>query len=415
MDNLRGTHMRQQIHWTVRTLAAAMIVAGLGAWAVAEDSTDEKQLQIKRTPKELLTVFMNGYGPDDFPADNAQFEKIAAAAKKTGHFNAIMCHYTPEREAILKRLGMGMVVDLLGGGYHVFQNPKECEELLKKLRTSQTVVAYHLWSDRFGSTGAGRARDIANVHKWDPNHATYIGTYMAGGIHFFAGSDIVANYNFSWKRGQDKNYPQLMACYNVAKQHNGRLGRYLEIDAGVAGKGNFNRLLHTQNTAITFGHRVGLWHIARFIMNFNTLQLSANGADVAKVNAWLEPMRAEIGKVGLPYAIYATPWTKDYNDKPASGMPKGLEHNAFPADSWIQPASGEFVCGLAKYNNTDADVLYLANHNAYAGQDVRLKFTKTVKPLLFDRATGKYVPLSVTDNTVSFPLEPAGGAIVRFE
>ena len=93
----------------------------------------------------------------------------------------------------------------------------------------------------------------------------------------------------------------------------------------------------------------------------------------------------------------------------------GLGNSAIPKDFWIQPVSGEFVMGVSKYNGTAADAIYLANLNAYAAQDVKLKLTKPVKAAIFSRETGKYVPLQQPAGELAFKLEPAGAALVRFE
>lgn len=386
----------------------------------AQSAPLDKQAQAKRRPKTYLAIFINGYGGDVLPAEAAQFEKLLETITKEGHFNSVLCKYTPEREALCKKHGVLMVVDLLADP-HVFKNPEECQKLLKTLQNNQTVVAYHLWADRFGSMGAGRTRDIDNVHAWDPTHATYTGTYQSGGINHLAKSDFISYYDFAWKRGPHKNFPNLLAAWNTAKGTDNRLGRYCTTDAGLAGKGNFNRMLYTQTTSIACGLRAAMWHIGSRIMNMGNFQFNEYGRDLAKVNAWIEPMRAEIAKIGLPTAIYSTSWTKDWNDKPVTppdgkpAMPPGLEQNAFPADFWIQPTGGEFVMGVSKYDGTARDVVFIANHNAYAEQKVTLKLSRAAKPKVFNRTTDAFADAVVKDGSFSFDLEPAGGAIVLFE
>ena len=373
-----------------------------------------------RRPETYLAIFINGYGGDLLPKEPAPFERLLAAITKEGHFNAILCQYTPEREALCRKHNVLMVADLLAYP-HVFKNPKECEGLLKTLQKNQTVVAYHLWSDRFGSMGAGRARDIDNVHAWDPTHATFVGTYQSGGLNFLARSDFISYYDFAWKRGPEKNFPNLLAAWRTAKANDSRLGRYCTTDAGLAGKGNPSRLLYTQTTSIACGLRAAMWHIGSRIMDMDTFRFNQYGKDLAWVNAWIEPMRAEIAKIGLPTAIYSTAWTADWNNRPVQvpegqkAMPPGLEKSAFPADFWIQPASGEFVMGVSKYGHTERDVVFLANHNAYAEQDVTLKLARPVKAKIFNRGTGAYEDAALREGLFSLKLEPAGGAIVLFE
>ena len=397
------------------------VLIALASAIAADGPPIDKEIQAKRRPKTYIAIFINGYSGDPMPGEPAQFEKLLKAITAEGHFNAVLCKYTPQREALCKKYKVLMVVDLLADGLHVYKNPKECEALLKKLRGNETIAAYHLWSDRFGKTGAGRARDINNVHKWDPTHATYIGTYKNYGLEFLARSDFVSYYDFSWKRGPDKNFRNLLSAWKAASTHGNRLGRYCETDAGQAGKGNPNRLLYIQTTSIACGLRGAMWHIGSRIMNMKTFQFNQYGKDLAGVNAWIEPMRAEIAKISLPRAIYSTPWTTDWNHRPVQpkdgqpAMPPGLENNQFPKDFWIQSIGGEFVMGVSKYDGTAKDVVFIANHDAYGGQNVKLKLTKSVKPRIFNRKTKEYDALSVTGGAIGFKLEPAGGAIILFE
>lgn len=407
-------------HRAVTWFASCVLVLMLGAGTLgAEGLPADKEMQAKRRPNTYLAIFINGYADDQLPKEPERFEKLLEAITKEGHFNAILCQYTPEREALCKKKGVLMVADLLSFP-HVFKNPKECEDLLKTLRNNPTIIAYHLWADRFGKMGAGRARDIESVHQWDPTHATYIGTYKSDGINHLAGSDFISYYDFAWKRGPDKNFPNLLAAWNTAKVNDNRLGRYCTTDAGLPGKGNFNRLLYTQTTSIACGLRAAMWHIGSRIMDMNEFKLNQYGKDLAAVNAWIEPMRTEIAKIGLPSAIYSTSWTKDWNNKEVQApegkpaMPPGLEAHAIPADFWIQPTSGEFVMGVSKYDNTADDVLFIANHNAYARQDVSLKLNRAAKPVIFDPQNRTYQNCRVSDGSFSFKLEPAGAAIVIF-
>jgi len=399
---------------------AGCLIAFASAATGADPSVD-KSAQAKRRPKAYLAIFINGYAGDPMPTEPAEFDKLLKTITSEGRFNAVLCKYTPQREVLCKKHKVLMMVDLLADGVHVYRNPRECEALLKKLRGNKTIAAYHLWSDRFGKTGAGRARDINNVHKWDPTHATWSGTYKNYSLGHLARSDFVSYYDFSWKRGPHKNFVNLLSAWKAAAEHGNRLGRYCETDAGLPGKGNHNRLMYIQTTSIACGLRAAMWHIGSRIMNMRTFEFNQYGKDLAKVNAWIEPMRAEIAKIGLPKAIYSTPWTTDWNHRPVPQtegkivMPPGLEKNGFPKDFWIQPAGGEFVMGVSKYDSGDKDVLFIANHDAYGAQDVKLKLTKPAKPHIFNRKTGKYDPLPIAGGATSFKLEPAGGAIVLFK
>jgi len=405
------------------TIAGGVIaLAVLAGVALAADAPPvDKTMQAKRRPKTYLAIFMNGYSGDPMPKDAAQFDKLLEAVTTRGHFNAVLCKYTPQREALCRKHNVRMVVDLLADGLHVYRNPKECEALLKTLRGKATIAAYHLWADRFGKTGAGRARDINNVHAWDPTHATYIGTYKNYGLNYLVRSDVISYYDFSWKRGPHKNFPHLLSAWKTARVHDNRIGRYCTTDAGLPGKGNPNRLLYIQTTSIAFGLRAAMWHIGSRIMDMKSFRFNQYGKDLAGVNAWIEPMRREIAKIGLPGAVYSTPWTTDWNHRPVppkpgqTVMPPGLENNRFPKTFWIQPVAGEFVMGVSTYDGTDKDVAFIANHDAYGGQDVKLKLTRPVKARIFNRKTRTYEDLPASGGTVRFTLEPAGGAIVLFE
>lgn len=421
--------------WCAVLFAVLTVNHGLSISAWAEDKPEpddatkellkgtaeqpiDKEMLAKRRPNVYLTTFMNGYAGDTLPKEPERFEQLLVTIRDEGNFSAILCQYSEEREALCRKHGIRMVVDLLAFP-HIYRNPLECKELLGKLQGNPTVAAFHLWSDRVGGQGAGRTRDINNCHRWDPTHATLCGTYSGRDFECLAKSDFVSNYNFSWKRGPHKNFRDLLGAWKVAKTHDTRLGRYLTTDAGLPGKGNPNRLLYIQNTSIAFGLRACLWHIGSRIMDMKSLQFNQYGKDVSAVNAWTKPMWREIPKLGLPEAIYSTPWTIDWNHREverAEGQvvyPPCLDKYPFPESSWIQPVNGEFVMSMGKYEGT-ADYAYLANHDAYAEQQVVLKLTKAVRPTIFNRQTQKYENLAATDGTIAIKLDPGGGALLLF-
>lgn len=380
----------------------------------------DKEQQAKRRPAIYLTVFNNGYSSDKLPADPKDFETLVKTISIEGNFNTVLCKYSPERVEICKKYGVKMIVDLLIPDVHLYKNPAASEALCGKLRDDKTVVAYFLWADQMGKFGAGKTRDIANVHMWDPTHATYCGTYMNGSIGSLAMSDFVSYYDFAWQRGIWKNFPHLLGAWREARKNDNRIGRYIEADPGVAGADNVNRLLFLHNSSIACGGRATMWFIGSTQMDLKTLKLNDFGKDAAKVNAWLKPLWSEIPKLGLPSSIYATPITKDYCDKPVVATNKaayapGLEECAFPKEFWLQPVSGEFVMGVSKYNYTDEDAVYFANLNAYAEQDVKLKIGKKAKALIFVREKGEYEELKLNDGMIGFKLEAGGGALVRFQ
>jgi hypothetical protein len=238
-------------------------------------------------------------------------------------------------------------------------------------------------------------------------------------MSYLAKSDFIAYYDFSWKRGPHKNFSNLLTAWSLAKLHDNRIGRYVETDPGRPGEGNYLRSLYLQNTSIACGLRCCLWFIGSRIMDMNTLEFNQLGKDAAKVNAWTKPLWSEIPRLGLPTAIYSTPISKDSgnHDLPAEGgalkMPPGLEGHDFPKDFWLQPVRGEFVMGISKYDGS-CDGAYVANHNAYAEQDVKLKVAKGRHARIFNRRSGKFEDLPVVNGTIAFKLEKAGGQLLLF-
>ena len=82
----------------------------------------------------------------------------------------------------------------------------------------------------------------------------------------------------------------------------------------------------------------------------------------------------------------------------------------------MQVKSGEVIVGFFQYKN-GTDAVWLANHNAFAPQDMVLELKPkegdklTVE--LLDRKTGKWRELLLKGDTVSFKLGPAGGELLR--
>ena len=81
-----------------------------------------------------------------------------------------------------------------------------------------------------------------------------------------------------------------------------------------------------------------------------------------------------------------------------------------------EPARFDELLGKLKaggFNTVSA--LFVANHNCYAGQAVALKLAKPLRVHLFDRKKGEWRSLKVTDGSVTFPLDPAGGELLRLD
>ena len=396
--------------------AAAERAAKAGTAGRAGKKSDPMKLKLR--PAEFFNVFSFGSGSDSMPKEPERFEKLVKRISKEGHYNAILCKYTDERAAICKKYGVKIMVDLLAREHHVFKASRRSEALCRRLRRNPVVLAYYVWSDRVGSRGKERRRDIQNVHGWDPTHPTYAGTYKTDGMEFLAESDIVSYHDFHWQRGAHKNFVHLLAAWRIAKANGGRIARLVATDPafGKTGAGNLGRHRYTLNTSIACGLKGSIWGGPR-AMNATTLEWTSLGLDVNKVLAEIMPMKREIAKLGNPVAIYSTPITRTAKHRPVPGgkmMPTGLAKHAFPAGFWIQPVSGEFVMGVFRYAKGWGAV-FVANHNACVEQDVVLRFRRQSQASIFGRKKGKWRPLGVTDGTAGFKLGAGGGELLRFE
>ena len=407
------------------SLLAATMMPGRGvADSTAEpkkkvDAKKADQMKAKRRPTEFYSIFNFGYAADNFPKDPARFAKLVEKISREGHYNAILCTYSDVRAGLCKKYGIKMMVDLLTPDHHVYKNVQGAEALCRKLRDNPVILGYHLWSDHFGKMGAGRKRDINNVHQWDPTHLTYSGTWRTYGMRHLVGSDVFGYYHYHWKRKPHYNFGHLLQAWGLAKGNDVYFYRTVATNPGLAGLGNYNRSLYTVNTSIAFGLKGCLWFIGTRTMNAHTLEWTKFGGDINKVNKEIMPLKKEILKIGNPVAIYSTPITKTPNnrampDNKESMMPPGLGNHKFPTDFWIRPTGGEFVMGVFK-DDEKRDAIFLANHNAYAEQDVTLKFSRAVRVSMFDRKAGKWRPMTVKDSAVGFKLGQAAGELLRFE
>ncbi len=256
------------------------------------------------------------------------------------------------------------------------------------------------------------------VRQWDPTHPAYSGTYRTIGMNHLTNADVLGYYDFHWKRGVGQHFPHLLAYWNWARERNAVYYTWLSATSGQAGKGNFNRGLYSANTGLACGLRGILWFLATDLMDAKTLQWTERGRDIIKVNREILPLARELGALGLPTAIYSTPITKSCNNDPLpdrekGNPPGGLAGRAFPKDFWLQPLSGEFVLGVFK-NAKQQNLVFLANHNAYAAQDVSLKLARPGAVSRFDRQAGRWQPLEVRDGAVAFRLSAGGGELLRF-
>jgi hypothetical protein len=385
------------------------------AWSSQPDP-DKLEKQRCPRPTEFALVFSYGYAGDKMPTEDERFEDLLKKIKDA-QFNVIHCTYTEKRLALCKKQGIKMMVDLLEEAHHVFKNSKEAQALCEKLRNHPDVWGYNIWNDGFGKSTEGRRRDINNVRQWDPTHPAYCGTYRTIGMKGLTNPDIFGYYDFHWKRGISQHFPHLLAYSNWARERDARFYTWLSCTSGQPGKGNYNRSLYSANTGIAFGLKGILWFLANDMMDMKTQQWTEIGRDIIKVHKEIAPLSKELAKLGNPVAIYSTSITRTVNNDPLPEgkkemMPPGLDGRAFPKDFWIRPDAGEFVLGVF-HDEQKRDLVYLANHNAYAGHEVSLIISDRKQFEMFDCQEGRWEKLKVEQGRVRMELQPGGGMLLR--
>jgi hypothetical protein len=178
---------------------------------------------------------------------------------------------------------------------------------------------------------------------------------------------------------------------------------------------NYNMNSYTLNTSIAFGLKVVIWFIGGPFDKEGNIDPKHRFFHFVRIGQERHRLYPEIGKIGRPSVVYSTPTVKSESNKDKKkDQPWNLP--PFPEKHWLQVGKGEAVLGFFRYGDGD-DAVYIANHNAYAPQDMVLKLDPetcakaTVE--IFDRKTGKWGQLEKTDNSVSLPLGAAGGELIR--
>jgi hypothetical protein len=366
-------------------------------------------------PAEVALVFSFGYGSDRMPADDRDFERLLQTIKDGG-FNAVHCTYTESRLALCKKHGVKMMIDLLAEP-HVYKNPDKAKALCTALRGNADVWGYNVWNDNFGKSAAGRQRDIDNVRAWDATHPAYCGTYRTQGMSGLPEPDMMGYYDFHWKRGLGRHFPHLLAYWNWSRQKDACFCAWLSATSGQPGEGNFRRNLYSANTSLAFGLKGVLWFLGTDIMDARTLRWTARGQDIIKVNKELRPLARELGRLGVPSAVYSTPVSRSPNNEAlpgAAALPAGLGGHEFPKDFWVRPGGGEFLLGVFE-DGKGRTALFVANHNAYVGQEVVLEVGSAKAVRLFDRAAGTWRGLEVRQGRVRLSVAAGGGELLHVE
>lgn len=391
------------------TCCAFAIVACCSlAPALAEPPTGKDQ----RRPKEFARIFNMGYVRPALPQDAATFDQLMQRVK-AAHYNVVLCPYTDERAAICRKHGLKIFVDMLVAENHIFTNPDRAKALCQKLRDSDDIYGYLLWTDNIGQFAKGRSRDIRNVQEWDGRHTAYVGTYRAYGLDQLENPDAIGYYDFHWVRGHQFQFlTQTMAA---AAKADCPFLCYLQGDVSEPGEGNRNFVRYTINTAIAAGLKGYLFHNKETFVDTKEWKWLGFGEDVAALNAHFAPLGPELMKIGRPVALFATPTARDPGNKPKPlGIPENLV--ALPSDHWLKVEQGEALLGFFK-EPAGADVVYIANLNAQAWQGMVVSLqgdAKKSKAWQFDRPTAKWVAFEPGES-FSFPLSPGDAEMFKFE
>ncbi|MBY0228183.1 MAG: hypothetical protein K2W96_02765 [Gemmataceae bacterium] len=365
---------------------------------------DEAKLAKMRPPRPaaFALVFSAGYAGDHLPKDDEAFGRLLAKLE-AGGFNVVHGVPTKERLALCRKHGIKLMADLLAPGCHVYNEPEKAKALCESLRGHPDVWGYNVWNDPFGKTAEGRRRDILNVRKWDGTHPVFCGTYRTVGMKDLDCADCIGWYDFHWKRGPGRHLqhlPHLLRYRAWAEERDAVFLSWLSATSGLAGKGNFNRSLWSANTLIAAGGKGIIWFLGPDLMDMEKLEWTERGRDILKVQERIAPLAGELGKLGTAKALYATPATKDANDKPFAG-----KHPvpAIPEGFFLKAEGGEFLLG-----DFGKGVVFLANQNAYRAQEAKLRTKRKA-----ERFAGKWTALAAKDGTVTVALEPGGGALLR--
>jgi len=120
--------------------------------------------------------------------------------------------------------------------------------------------------------------------------------------------------------------------------------------------------------------------------------------------------------MGLPYGVYSTPTRRTaQNQDKAPGIPKHC--HPFPDDARLTIKQGEVLCGFFKLPDK-SDVVYAANHNAWAWQGVVMAVRQEKgNPLVvwrFDRKAGGWQRLGAL-SVVNIAIPPADARVLRFQ
>jgi hypothetical protein len=373
-------------------------------------------------PTEFAFVLNNGYGENDrFSGNPAVFENLLVNMKKAG-FNTIYCVYRDWRVPLCRKHGVKMMVDVLAwkedSKTDIRRNAEQrarVKEICEKSRGDDAIWGYNIWNERlpwFGNPDGKSIDDyIRMLKEWDPTHPVWMGTYRV--IYADAPKSrpgVHAYYDYAWQRGFLWHFADLNWYLGHARSQKGVIGQW-ELGS------DYNRNSYKLNTSIPFGLKVMIWFIGGPFDDAGNIDPKHRFYHLVKIGQEMQPLYKELGKFGMPEAVYSTPTTKTEDDKPKeTNVPWGLK--AFPDGHWMQVTGGEVLCGFFRYAG-GGDAIYVANHNAFAEQQAAIALAgdavKKATLEIFDREAGEWKPLEKRDGAYAFPIRAAGGELLRIQ
>jgi len=371
-------------------------------------------------PSQFAFTFSMPYGQaDEFPREPEEFDRMLGLLKGAG-FNTVHCPYTDWRHELFKKHEMKMMVDVLAWKPPVEadirdpdQRPK-VKQMCSKVKGSDAIWGYNLWNERLDWCGNFEFLDawIRMLRTWDPTHPVWVGTYRyLYSEHFPTSPGVHAWYDYHWARGMGWNLKMLNFYRGIAAKRKGTMGKWLLIH-------DYNRNLYTLNVSIAHGVKTVLWFIGGPYAPREPDKTKRWNEDhhLVRIGRHMQPLYALIGQMGLPTAVYSTPTARTPDNKAKTpGLP--ADTTAFPENHWLQIKQGEVICGFFKLPD-ESQVVYIANHNAYAWQGVVLEIRQDKRsPLVlseFDRPEGQWVRRGAV-SVFNVPIPPADAVVLRFE
>ena len=409
---------------TALVLVVATTLCCTGPANAADPKADEYPEPLKTAPAlpgEFAFVFSLPYGlGDEFPLEPEEFERMLVLLKGAG-FNTVHCVYKDWRHELFKKHKMKMMVDVLAWKPPSETDIRRNEEQQARVkqnciasRGSEAIWGYNLWNERLDWCGGFENLDLwlRMLRTWDPTHPVWVGTYRYLYCeHFPTHPGVHGYYDYHWARGMGWHFKNLSFYRGIVEKRRSVIGRWLLMT-------DYNRNMYTFNTSIPYGLKTCIWFIGGPYANREPDKSKRWIEDqhLVRIGRHMQPLYGLIGEMGRPVAVYSTPTRRDpaNHDKP-EGLPG--DTTAFPDDHWLEVKQGEVLCGFFKLPDA-SDVVWVANHNAYAWQGVVMGIRQDEKNALvvseFDRPSGDWVELGPLDE-VNFALPPADARVFRFQ